>query len=76
MRYGGDVHVVMLQAVVPSVPGPCKHDRYYTIVCFFVKLGRHVNHDERMNPIDFWRSEVKGGLLEVIGQGHNIHMLK
>ena len=28
------------------------------------KLGRHVNHGERMDPIDLWRSEVKG-------QGHN-----
>ena len=50
-------------AVVPgaSVHGPCEHDRDYTIVCFFVKLARHVNHDERMNPIDFGgrRSKVK-----------------
>ena len=37
----------------PSVHGPCEHDRDYTVACFFVKLGRHVNHDERMNPIDF-----------------------
>ena len=22
-------------------------------MCFLIKLGRHVNHDERMNPIDF-----------------------
>ena len=21
-------------------------------VCFFIKLGRHVNRDERMHPID------------------------
>ena len=33
--------------------GPCEHDRDYTIVCFFVKLGKHINHDKRMNPIDF-----------------------
>ena len=48
-------------SVVPSVRGPCEHDRDYTIACFFVKLGRHVNHDERMNPIDFGgqRSKVK-----------------
>ena len=28
---------------------------------FFVKLGRHVNHDERMHPIDYrgQRSKVK-----------------
>ena len=48
-------------SVVPSVRGPCEHDRDYTVAYFFVKLGRHVNHDERMNPIDFGgqRSKVK-----------------
>ena len=48
-------------SVVPSVRGPCEHDRDYTFACFFVKLSRHVNHDERMNPIDFGgqRSKVK-----------------
>ena len=46
--------------------GPCEHDRDYTVACFFVKLCIYVNHDERMNPIDFWSSEVKG-------QGHNGH---
>ena len=48
-------------SVVPSVRGPCEHYRDYTVACFFVKLGRHVNHDERMNPIDFGgqRSKVK-----------------
>ena len=42
----------------PSVCGPCDHDRDYTVAYFF---GRHVNHDERMNPIDFGglRSKVK-----------------
>ena len=41
--------------------GPCEHNRNYTVAYFFVKLGRHVNHDERMNPIDFGgqRSKVK-----------------
>ena len=45
----------------PSVCGPCEHDRDNTVAYFFVKLGRHVNHDERMNPIDFGgqRSKVK-----------------
>ena len=40
-------------SVRASVRGPC--------ACFFVKLGRHVNHDDRMNPIDFGgqRSKVK-----------------
>ena len=30
-------------------------------MCFLIKLGRHVNHDERMNPIDLrgQRSKVK-----------------
>ena len=35
------------------VRGPCEHDRDYTVSCFFVKLGIHVNHDERMIPVDF-----------------------
>ena len=41
--------------------GPCEHDRDYTVACFFVKLGRHVNRNERMKPIDFegQRSKVK-----------------
>ena len=45
----------------PSVHGPWEHDRDYTVACFFVKRGRHVNHDERMNPINFGgqRSKVK-----------------
>ena len=37
----------------PSVRGPCEHHREYTVACFFVKLGTHLNYDERMNPIDF-----------------------
>ena len=30
-------------------------------MCFLIKLGRHVSHDERMHPIDFGeqRSKVK-----------------
>ena len=44
-----------------SVHGRCEHDREYTVACFFVKIGRHVDHDERMNTIDFGgqRSKVK-----------------
>ena len=51
----------MRLSVRASVRGPCEHDRNYTVACFFFKLGRHVNHDERMNPIDFGgqRSKVK-----------------
>ena len=45
----------------PSVCGPCEHDRDFTVACFVVRLGRHVNHDENMNPIDLGgqRSKVK-----------------
>ena len=52
-RCGGDI--VMLLWFRGSV-------RHYTLACFFVKLGRHVNHGERMIPIDFGgqRSKVKG----------------
>ena len=58
-------------AVVPSVrlsvcacvrhALPCEHDRNFTVVCLFIKLGRYVHYDERMNPIDFGgqRSKVK-----------------
>ena len=30
-------------------------------MCFFIKLGRHVSHSEKMDPIDFGgqRSKVK-----------------
>ena len=66
-RCGGDIVTLLWfrpsvrPSMVPSVCGPCEHDRDYTVACFFVKLGRHVNHDERMNPIDFGgkRSKVK-----------------
>ena len=39
----------------------CEHDRNLTVVNLFIKLGRHVHYDERMNPIDFGgqRSKVK-----------------
>ena len=63
MRSGGDIVTLLWfrGSVRLSVRGPCEHDRDYTVACFFVKLGRHVNHDERMNPIDFLgqRSKVK-----------------
>ena len=32
---------------------PCEHDRNWTVVCLFIKIGRHVHYDKRMNPIDF-----------------------
>ena len=52
---GGDIVTLMwfCGSVRLSVRGPCEHDRDYTVAYFFVQLGRHVNHDERMNPIDF-----------------------
>ena len=31
----------------------CEHNRDLTVVDFFIRLGKHVNHGERMNPIDF-----------------------
>ena len=66
-RCGGDIvtllwfRVCVCVCVRASGHGPCEHDRDWTIAFFFVKLGRHVNHDERMNPIDFGgqRSKVK-----------------
>ena len=58
MGYSNTAVVLCVRA---SVHGPCEHDRDYTIVCFFVKLGRDVNHDKRMNPIESEgrRSKVK-----------------
>ena len=66
-RCGGDIVTLLwFRACVrvcvrASGHGPCEHDRDRTDACFFVKLGRVVNHDERMNPIDFGgqRSKVK-----------------
>ena len=49
----------MRGSVRPSVHGHCEYDRDYTVACFIVKLGRHVNHDERMNPFEGQRSNVK-----------------
>ena len=48
-------------SVHASGRGPCEHDRDYIVASFFVKLGRHVHHDERMNPFDCegQRSKVK-----------------
>ena len=31
----------------------CEHDRDLTVVDFFIKIGRHVDHDEGIKPIDF-----------------------
>ena len=38
----------------------CEHDRDLNIVCFFIELGRHVNHDEWMNSNWIWMLQVKG----------------
>ena len=67
MRCGGDIVTLLWfrpslrGSVRPSVRGPCEHDRDYTVAYFFVRLGKHVNHNEMMNPIDFGgqRSKVK-----------------
>ena len=68
-RCGGDIVTLLWfrPSVSPSVRQcvrhalPCEHDRNLTVVCLFIKLGRHVYYDERMNPIDFGdqRSKVK-----------------
>ena len=61
--------------------GDCEHDRDYTVACFFVKHGTHVNHDERMNPLSKLADMlaiVRGWtllILEVKGKGHNWHIL-
>ena len=36
-----------------SMEKACEHNRDLTVVDFFIRLGKHVNHGERMNPIDF-----------------------
>ena len=58
-RCGGDIVTLLWfrpsvrQCVCAWFRGPCEHNRDNTFAHFLVKLGRHVNHDERMNPIDF-----------------------
>ena len=48
------VSIVILLWFYPYVrhAQPCEHNRN-TILCLFIKLRRHVNYEERMNPIDF-----------------------
>ena len=55
------VNAMRCGSVRLSVRGACECNRVYTVAYFFVKLERHVNHDERMHPIDFGgqRSKVK-----------------
>ena len=55
-RWGNSNAAVVPWSIRLSVHGPCEHNRDYTVACIF---GKHVNHDERMNPIGFWRSKVK-----------------
>ena len=54
-RCGGDIVTLLWfrPSVRPSVRRPCEHDRDYILAYFFVKLDKHVNHNKRMNPIDF-----------------------
>ena len=65
-RCGGDIVTLLwfrpsvCQCVRVSVTLlPCEHDRNLTLVCLFIKLGRHVHYDARMNPIDFGRQRSK-----------------
>ena len=51
MRCGGDIVTLLWFRV--SMRWPCEHNRNYTVVCLFSKLGRHVYYDNMMNFIDF-----------------------
>ena len=53
LRRGYSNAAVALSVSVSITLWPCEHDRNLTVVCIFIKLGRHVHYDERMNPIDF-----------------------
>ena len=63
MHCGGDIVTLLWFRAWfrSSVRGPGENHRDYTVACFFVKLSRHVNHDERMKTIDFGgqKSKVK-----------------
>ena len=58
MYYG-----MVLASVCPSVCGSvhkaCKHDTDRTVSARTVKLGTHITHDKRKNPIDFQGHESK-----------------
>ena len=43
-----------------------------TIVCRFIKLGRHVHYDEKMNPIDFGGQRSRSQL--IYGRSQLAHM--
>ena len=65
-RCGGDIVMLLwfpLCVHVSVTLLPCEHNRNLTIVCLFIKLGKHVHYDERMNPFDLGgqrsRSELK-----------------
>ena len=38
---------------------PCEHERDKSVVCFWIKLDRHVNHDEMLNFIACGGQRVK-----------------
>ena len=40
-----------------------KYDRDYKIVCIFIKIGRHINDEERMIRIDFRGQSSKDKVL-------------
>ena len=49
----------------------CEHDSNLTVVCFLIKLGRHVSHGERMNPIDFGGQRSKFKVtIDIYGNKH------
>ena len=51
---GGYSNGAVVRCIHPCITlGPCEHDRDLS---FFIKLGKYtmyVNHEERINPIDF-----------------------
>ena len=54
------------QSVSPCVmPYPCEHDSDLFVAHIFIKLGRHVHYDERMNPIDFGGQRSRSQLTHI-----------
>ena len=59
---GGDIVTLMWfgESVCASRFDLVSTIKTLTVACIFVKLGRQINHDKRINPTDFRVSEVKG----------------
>ena len=51
-----------------------EYKRDYTVICIFIKLGKHVNHDERINPIDF--GSQRSNVNTVDKYGNNFENMK